>query len=55
MRVNICIKLKKGVIMAWDRKLMRTVRVRNSQKMGVLAKLLTAVAEAGGSVEVSNS
>ncbi|MBL8080798.1 MAG: NAD-dependent malic enzyme [Anaerolineales bacterium] len=36
--------------MAWDRKLMRTVRVRNSQKMGVLAKLLTAVAEAGGSV-----
>jgi malate dehydrogenase (oxaloacetate-decarboxylating) len=35
--------------MAWDRKLMRTVRVRNSQKMGVLAKLLTAIAEAGGS------
>ncbi len=35
--------------MAWDRKLMRTVRVRNSQKMGVLAKLLTAIADAGGS------
>lgn len=35
--------------MAWDRKLMRTVRVRNSQKMGVLAKLLTAIAEVGGS------
>src|SRR5688572_18806229 len=34
--------------MAWDRKLMRTVRVRNSQKMGVLAKLLTVIAEAGG-------
>jgi malate dehydrogenase (oxaloacetate-decarboxylating) len=28
---------------------MRTVRVRNSQKMGVLAKLLTAIAEVGGS------
>lgn len=36
--------------MAWDRKLMRTVRVRNSQKMGVLAKLLTAIAEVGGSI-----
>jgi malate dehydrogenase (oxaloacetate-decarboxylating) len=34
--------------MAWDRKLMRTVRVRNSQKIGVLAKLLTVIAEAGG-------
>ncbi|MBI5842941.1 MAG: NAD-dependent malic enzyme [Chloroflexi bacterium] len=35
--------------MAWERKLTRTVRVRNKQSMGVLAKLLTAIAEAGGS------
>lgn len=35
--------------MAWERKIMRIVRVRNSQKKGVLAKLLTAIAEAGGS------
>lgn len=34
--------------MAWERKIMRIVRVRNSQKKGVLAKLLTAIAEAGG-------
>jgi malate dehydrogenase (oxaloacetate-decarboxylating) len=34
--------------MAWERKLIRTVRVRNSQKNGVLAKLLTAIADAGG-------
>lgn len=34
--------------MAWERKLMRTVRVRNSNKQGVLARLLTAIAEAGG-------
>jgi malate dehydrogenase (oxaloacetate-decarboxylating) len=34
--------------MAWERKLMRTVRVRNSQKPGVLARLLAAVAEVGG-------
>ncbi len=34
--------------MAWERRLIRTVRVRNSQKNGVLAKLLTAIAEAGG-------
>ena len=36
--------------MAWDRKIMRKVRVRNSQKPGVLAKLLTAIAEVGGNV-----
>ena len=36
--------------MAWERKIMRNVRVRNSQKKGVLGKLLTAVAEAGGNV-----
>ena len=34
--------------MAWERKIMRKVRVRNSQKKGVLAKLLTAIADAGG-------
>ena len=34
--------------MAWERKLMRTVRVRNSQKQGVLAHLITAIADAGG-------
>ncbi|MBI3170515.1 MAG: NAD-dependent malic enzyme, partial [Chloroflexi bacterium] len=36
--------------MAWEQKIMRIVRVRNSQKKGVLAKLLTAIAEAGGNV-----
>ena len=36
--------------MAWERKIMRNVRVRNSQKKGVLGKLLTADAEAGGNV-----
>lgn len=36
--------------MAWERKIMRNVRVRNSQKKGILGKLLTAVAEAGGNV-----
>ncbi len=36
--------------MAWERKLIRTVRVRNSQKNGVLAKLLTVIAEAGGNI-----
>ncbi len=35
--------------MAWERKIMRIVRVRNSQKKGILGKLLTAIAEAGGS------
>ncbi len=36
--------------MAWERKLMRTVRVRNEQQVGVLARLLTAISAAGGSV-----
>ncbi len=36
--------------MAWERKLMRTVRVRNEQRVGVLAQLLTAISGAGGSV-----
>jgi malate dehydrogenase (oxaloacetate-decarboxylating) len=40
---------KKETSMAWEQKIMRIVRVRNSQKKGVLAKLLTAIAEAGGS------
>lgn len=35
---------------SWNQKIMRIVRVRNSQKKGVLAKLLTAIAEAGGSI-----
>jgi len=35
--------------MAWERKIMRIVRVRNAQKKGILGKLLTAIAEAGGS------
>ncbi|MCB0102439.1 MAG: NAD-dependent malic enzyme [Anaerolineales bacterium] len=36
--------------MAWEQKIMRIVRVRNSQKKGVLAKLLTAIAESGGNI-----
>ncbi len=36
--------------MAWERKIMRTVRVRNSQARGVLANLLTAISEAGGNI-----
>jgi malate dehydrogenase (oxaloacetate-decarboxylating) len=36
--------------MAWDRKLMRTVRVRNIQKPGTLARLLASIAEMGASV-----
>jgi len=35
--------------MAWERKLTRTVRIRNQQRTGILARLLTAIAEAGGS------
>src|SRR5512143_2868090 len=34
--------------MAWERKIMRTVRVRNSQAAGTLARLLAAISEAGG-------
>ena len=43
--------------MAWERKLMRTVRVRNEQKPGTLARLLAAVADMGasvGSIELIN-
>ena len=36
--------------MAWERKLMRTVRVRNDQSLGILARLLSAISGAGGSV-----
>ncbi len=36
--------------MAWERKIMRTVRVRNSQARGVLARMLTAIADAGGNI-----
>src|SRR5512135_702240 len=36
--------------MAWERKVSRTLRVRNEQKLGVLAQLVTTVADLGGSV-----
>ena len=36
--------------MAWERKLMRTVRVRNAQKPGTLARLLASIADMGASV-----
>lgn len=36
--------------MAWERKIMRTVRVRNDQEVGVLARLLSAISAAGGSI-----
>jgi len=36
--------------MAWERKIMRTVRVRNAQKIGTLARLLAEIAQVGGSV-----
>ncbi len=36
--------------MAWERKMMRTIRVRNEREIGVLARLLTAIAELDGSV-----
>ena len=36
--------------MAWERKIIRIVRVRNSQSKGVLGKLLTPTAEGGGSI-----
>ncbi len=36
--------------MAWERKLMRMVRVRNTQARGVLAQLLTSISDADGSV-----
>jgi malate dehydrogenase (oxaloacetate-decarboxylating) len=36
--------------MAWERKLMRTVRVRNVNKSGTLARLLASIANMGASV-----
>src|SRR5512143_966100 len=36
--------------MAWERKVSRTLRVRNEQKLGLLAQRLTVVAELGGTV-----
>jgi malate dehydrogenase (oxaloacetate-decarboxylating) len=36
--------------MAWERKIMRTVRVRNEQKHGILANLLTAISGIGADV-----
>ncbi|MGE5072771.1 MAG: NAD-dependent malic enzyme [Anaerolineae bacterium] len=36
--------------MAWERKVSRTLRVRNELKLGVLAHLVAAVAELGGTV-----
>ncbi len=36
--------------MAWEQKLIRTVRVRNSQTRGTLAQLLTSISQAGGNV-----
>jgi malate dehydrogenase (oxaloacetate-decarboxylating) len=36
--------------MAWERKLMRTVRVRNANKSGTLARLLASIADMGASV-----
>jgi malate dehydrogenase (oxaloacetate-decarboxylating) len=43
--------------MAWERKMMRTVRVRNEQKVGTLARLLAAISSMGasvGSIEMLN-
>lgn len=36
--------------MTWERKIMRTVRVRNEQEIGLLARLLSAISESGGSI-----
>ncbi len=36
--------------MAWERRMMRTVRVRNEHKLGTLARLMTAISNMGASV-----
>ena len=36
--------------MSWETKISRTVRVVNSQEMGAFARLLTAIANAGGNI-----
>jgi malate dehydrogenase (oxaloacetate-decarboxylating) len=40
--------------MAWERKIMRTVRIRNEQNPGTLAQLVTAIANMGASVGTIN-
>ncbi len=40
--------------MAWDRKIMRTVRIRNEQNPGTLAQLVTAISDMGASVGTIN-
>jgi len=36
--------------MAWERKIMRVVRIRNDQQIGVLANLLSSISENGGNI-----
>ena len=36
--------------MAWERKISRTIRVRNEQQLGLLAQLVTAVSNLGGTL-----
>jgi malate dehydrogenase (oxaloacetate-decarboxylating) len=36
--------------MAWERKIMRTVRVRNEHKLGTLARLMAAISSLGASI-----
>ena len=36
--------------MAWERKIMRTVRVRDEQAAGILARLISAISEVGGNI-----
>jgi malate dehydrogenase (oxaloacetate-decarboxylating) len=36
--------------MAWERRIMRTIRVRNEHKLGTLARLMTAISNLGASV-----
>ena len=36
--------------MAWERKIMRTIRVRNEHTVGTLARLMTAISEMGATV-----
>ena len=40
--------------MAWERKIMRTVRIRNEQNPGTLAQLVTAISDMGASVGTIN-
>src|SRR5574339_426198 len=40
--------------MAWERRIMRTVRIRNEQNPGTLAQLVTAIASMGASVGTIN-